>query len=395
MSSNLPDNSPRRESTAAANGWLVIVLTGLAGVLLFKTISDGFRNRPDYTERVVTARGDLAADEQATIEVFEKVAPSVVYIRTKGYQQTFDGSVSEQEVASGTGFVWDENGHIITNLHVVWDSMNRQGAELEVQLADSQVFDAEVVGTVSKHDMAVLKIKAEPSQLIPITIGSSEGLKVGQKVLAIGNPFGFDRTLSTGVIGGLDRSVGTDSGNVLGGMIQTDAAINPGNSGGPLLDSAGRLIGVNTAIVSTSGASAGLGFAVPVNDVYLSVTMVLKESISTETPSMGIAILDAETARENGIPARLLTGGLVILYVYPDTPAAAAGLRGCTRRGNSIMLGDRITAIEGKNISTVEELKALMSEFRAGDSIKLDLARGTQKFDVSLTLEARARRVQL
>lgn len=395
MSHNLPDNSPRRESTAAANGWLVIVLTGLTGVLLFKTLSDGFRNRPDYTERVVTARGDLAADEQATIEVFEKVAPSVVYIRTKGYQQTFDGSMSEQEVASGTGFIWDENGHVITNLHVVRDSLMRQGAQLEVQLADSQVFDAEVVGAVSKHDVAVLKIKAQPSQLIPITIGSSEGLKVGQKVLAIGNPFGFDRTLSTGVIGGLDRSVGTDAGNVLGGMIQTDAAINPGNSGGPLLDSAGRLIGVTTAIVSTSGASAGLGFAVPVDDVFLSVSLVLKESSDTASPSMGIAILDAETARENGIPEQLLTGGLVILYVYPETPAAAAGLQGCMRRGNSIMLGDQITAIEGTSVSSSEDLKTLMSEFQTGDAIRLDVARGTQNFVVSLTLESRTRMVLL
>lgn len=395
MSSNLPDNSPRRESTAAANGWLVIVLTGLAGFLLYRTISDGFRNRPDYTERVVTARGDLAADEQATIEVFEKVAPSVVYIRTKGYQQSFDGSMSEQEVASGTGFIWDENGHIITNLHVVRDSLMRQGAQLEVQLADSQVFDAEVVGAVSKHDVAVLKIKAQPSQLIPITIGSSEALKVGQKVLAIGNPFGFDRTLSTGVIGGLDRSVGTDAGNVLGGMIQTDAAINPGNSGGPLLDSAGRLIGVTTAIVSTSGASAGLGFAVPVDDVFSSVSLVLKESSGTASPSMGIAILDTETARENGIPEQLLTGGLVILYVYPETPAAAAGLQGCMRRGNSIMLGDQITAIEGTSVSSFEELKTLMSEFQSGDAIRLDVARGTQNFVVSLTLETRTRMVLL
>ena len=395
MSSNLPDIPPRRESAAAANGWLVIVLTGLTAVLLFKTLSDGFRNRPDYTERVVTARGDLAADEQATIEVFEKAAPSVVYIRTKGYQQTYDGSVSEQEVASGTGFIWDENGHIITNLHVVRESLTRKGAQLEVQLADSRVFDAEVVGAVSKHDVAVLKINAEPSQLIPITIGSSEGLKVGQKVLAIGNPFGFDRTLSTGVIGGLDRSVGTDTGNVLGGMIQTDAAINPGNSGGPLLDSAGRLIGVTTAIVSTSGASAGLGFAVPVDDVYLSVSAVLKESSGAASPSMGIAILDVETARENGIPEQLLTAGLVILYVYPETPAAAAGLQGCMRRGNSIMLGDQIAAIEGKSVSTYEELKALMSDFKAGDTIRLDVVRGTQEFAVSLTLEARARKILL
>ena len=391
MSTNFPDSPNPRETAAAANGWLVIVLTLLVAVLLLKSIFDSFRNIPDYTEasRVVTPRGVLGEDEQATIEVFQKVAPSVVYIRTKGYQQTFDGSIASQEFASGTGFVWDENGHIITNLHVVKDSLLRRGAALEVQLADTRVYDAEFVGAVSKNDIAVLRIEAEPSQLVPITVGSSEDLKVGQKVLAIGNPFGFDRTLSTGVIGGLTRSVGTDDGNILAGMIQTDAAINPGNSGGPLLDSAGRLIGVNSAIVSTSGASAGLGFAVAVNDVYQSVGLVLKESSSEPSPSMGVAILDTETARENGIPENLLAGGLVVLSVYPDTPAFVSGLQGCRRQGNSVILGDQITAIEGQPTSTFEQLKTLLSEHKAGDTIVLDVVRDTKKFRVPLTLEAK------
>ena len=261
--------SPSERHVPAANGWLVIVLIGLVAVLLFKTGASTWRNRHDYTQRTVTPRGDLAADESARVELFEKVSPSVVYVRMKSkrMQQANDDSVAEQVIGSGTGFVWDENGHIVTNLHVVRDALLRQGAEMEVQLGDSehstssQVFTAEFVGAVSKHDIAVLKIAAEPSLLIPITIGSSDDLKVGQTVLAIGNPFGFERTLSTGVIGGLNRSVGSEDGNILAGMIQTDAAINPGNSGGPLLDSAGRLIGITTAIVSTSGASAGLGRA--------------------------------------------------------------------------------------------------------------------------------------
>ncbi len=390
MSSNLSDHSPRQETTAAANGWLVIVLTLLVGVLLVKSVLDSFRMRPDYSARTVTPRGDLAQDEKSTIEVFEKAAPSVVYVRTKGYQQSFDGSVAAREFESGTGFVWDETGHIITNLHVVRNSLRRAGAQLEVQLADSRVFDAEFVGAVSKHDIAVLRIDADPSQLVPMTIGSSEDLKVGQKVLAIGNPFGFDRTLSTGVIGGLNRSVTTDEGNVLAGMIQTDAAINPGNSGGPLLDSAGRLIGINTAIVSTSGASAGLGFAVPVNDVNQSVGMVLKESTSEPTPSMGVAILDIETARENGVPESLLAGGLVVLSVYPDSPAEASGLQGCRRRGySSVVLGDQITAIDGTRISTYSELKSVLSKFKPGDTITLTVVREARTFEVPLTLAAK------
>ncbi|HQX49966.1 MAG TPA: trypsin-like peptidase domain-containing protein [Planctomycetaceae bacterium] len=397
--SDQDSRSARGHRPAAANGWLVMVLIGLVAVLLFRSVTDTWSNRHDYTQRTVTPRGEFASDEASRIELFEKVAPSVVYIRTKGknFQPTQTGSIPDQEFASGTGFVWDENGHIVTNLHVVRDALLRQGAQLEVQLANSsasassspQVFPAEFVGAVFKHDIAVLKIEAEPSLLVPITIGSSDDLKVGQSVLAIGNPFGFDHTLSTGVIGGLNRTVGSEDGNILAGMIQTDAAINPGNSGGPLLDSAGRLIGVTTAIVSTSGASAGLGFAVPVNDVHRSVELVMHEAINNQTPSMGVAILDSETAKDNGIPPQLLTGGLVILYVYPNTPADAVGLQGCSKQGARFFLGDQITAIEGHSITTFDELTELMSAFKAGQSIKLDIARGGLKTSVQLVLEAR------
>ena len=387
MSSPSDNSNNRRESAAAANGWLVIVLMALVAVLLFKTVMDTIRNRPSYAQRVVTPRGELGADEQSTIDVFDSASPSVVYIRTKGYQQEFDGTIREQEVASGTGFMWDELGHIVTNLHVVRDLF--RGAQLEVQLPNNQAYDAEFVGAMSKHDVAVLKIKAEPSVLTPIMLGVSDDLKVGQKVLAIGNPFGFDRTLSTGVIGGLDRNVGTDGDSVLAGMIQTDAAINPGNSGGPLLDSAGRLIGVCTAIVSTSGASAGLGFAVAVDDVRNAVEMILQEAMNDQMPSIGISILDAETAMENGIPVRMLTGGLVILEVFPATPAEAAGLLGCRRRENRVVLGDQITAIDGRAVTTFEELRKILSSHKIGDQVVLDIVRGTRAMKVPLVLGTR------
>lgn len=398
MRDNDQDSQLRSEKhTPAANGWLVTVLIGLVAVLLFKTITDTWRNRHDYTQRTVTPRGELAADEATRVELFEKVSPSVVYVRlkSKGPQGPNNGGISEQEIGSGTGFVWDENGHIVTNLHVVRDALLRQGAELEVQLGEStgfttpQVFAAEFVGAVFKHDIAVLKIAAEPSLLVPITLGSSEDLKVGQTVLAIGNPFGYARTLSTGVIGGLNRRVGSDDGTILAGMIQTDAAINPGNSGGPLLDSAGRLIGVTTAIVSTSGASAGLGFAVPVNEVHQSVELVMHESINNQTPSMGIAILDSETARDNGIPEQLLAGGLVVLYVYPNTPAEAVGLQGCTKQGRRFFLGDQITAINGQKVRTFDDLTRLMQAFKAGQAIQLNVVRGDQQSTVELILEPR------
>ena len=172
-------------------------------------------------------------------------------------------------------------------------------------------------------------------------------------------------------------------------MIQTDAAINPGNSGGPLLDSSGRLIGVTTAIVSTSGASAGLGFAVPVNDVHQSVELVMHEAINNQTPSMGIAILDSETARDNGIPEQLLAGGLVVLYVYPNTPAEAAGLQGCSKQGNKFFLGDQITAINGVKLRTFGQLTSLMQTLKPGEAIQLTIIRGTQQITVDLQLEPR------
>ncbi len=392
-------DSKKREANhrPAANGWLVIVLLCLVAVLLFKTFTDSWRNQHDYTQRTVTPRGELASDEVIRNQLFEQVAPSVVYIRikSKNAQLVNQGVIADQEIGSGTGIVWDENGHIVTNLHVVRDALLRQGAELEVQLGKSsssaapQVFSAEFVGAVSKHDIAVLKIAAEPSLLVPITLGASDDLKVGQSVLAIGHPFGYERTLSTGIIGGLNRSVGSDDGNILAGMIQTDAAINPGNSGGPLLDSAGRLIGVTTAIVSTSGASAGLGFAVPVNDVHQSVELVMHEAINNQTPSMGIAILDGETARDNGIPQELLAGGLVVLYVYPNTPAEAAGLQGCSKQDSQFFLGDQITAINGEKLRTFNDLTRLMETFKPGQSIQLDVIRGGQQTKVDLVLEAR------
>jgi S1-C subfamily serine protease len=384
-----PTNPDRRETTAAANGWLVIVLTMLVAILLAKSVMDLFRTRPVYEVRTVTPRGELGADEQASIEVFETVSPSVVNVRIKGFQQTFDGRIQTQEFSSGTGFVWDKAGHIITNFHVVKASIGIRSAQLEVQLADSSVFDAVFIGAVSKHDIAILRIEADPAQLAPITIGSSDDLKVGQKVLAIGNPFGFNLTLSEGVIGGLNRTVGASEGSVLADLIQTDAAINPGNSGGPLLDSAGRLIGVNTAIVSTSGASAGLGFAVQVNDVRQSVDLIMQEARAEPTPTMGVAILDIETARENRIPEDLLAGGLVVLKVYPDTPADRAGLQGCRRQGYNLILGDQITEIDGQSVSTYETLKTILADKKPGDTIMLNVVRGTDQMQLALTLTGR------
>lgn len=332
MSQAYRDPDEHRRAGAAANGWLVVVLVILMAVLLFRTVNETLSSRRDYTPRVVAARGDLAGDEQARIAVFENSASSVVFVKTKGWQPNrFNtASLEEQELSSGTGFVWDEQGHIITNFHVVKESVLRADTQLEVQFIDGSVHDAEFIGAVYQHDIAVLKVTVPPALLIPIALGTSDDLRVGQTVLAIGNPFGFDRTLSEGVIGGLNRTVPTsDKDNeFLDGLIQTDAAINPGNSGGPLLDSAGRLIGVNTAIVSTSGASAGLGFAVPVRDVMKSVADVLRQAKGSQSGALGIVILAEKSAKGLGVPDEIFARGPILHHVYPYSAAAEAGLQG-------------------------------------------------------------------
>jgi S1-C subfamily serine protease len=387
--SQIPPDMRTRPSAAAANGWLVVILVLLAAGLLYRTLADGVRNRPNYQPRVVTPRGELGGDEKNNVAVFEAASPAVVFVRTKGSRWTRYGQVEEQEVSAGTGIVWDESGHIVTNLHVVKQTLMEDGGALEVQLRDNAVYDAVFVGAMARYDIAVLRIDAQPAVLEPVTVGTSDDLKVGQKVLAIGNPFGFDRTLSTGVIGGLDRSVGDGSGEVLAGMIQTDAAINPGNSGGPLLDSSGRLIGVNTAIISTSGASAGLGFAVPVNDVLSAVNEILQASADDQTPSIGVSILDRQTALENGIPDEWFSEGLMILNVYPNTPASRAGLEGCRRQGFRVFPGDVILSVDGKPVRSLEELKRVLAGYKPGDRVVLDLIRGNRRGQAEVILEGR------
>lgn len=390
MAPSADENPGGHVPGAAANGWLVVILVVLVAVLMFRTVTDTISNRPNYTPRTVTARGELGADEKSTIEVFEMASPSVVYIRTKGAQPVFFGGTAEQQLASGSGFIWDEQGHVITNLHVVRDAVERSQIQLEVQFSDSTVRDAVFVGAVYQHDIAVLRIEAKPSQLVPITLGTSDDLKVGQKVLAIGSPFGFDQTLSTGVIGGLNRSVATEESNneFLDGLIQTDAAINPGNSGGPLLDSTGRLIGVNTAIVSTSGASAGLGFAVPVQNVLESVTRVLERASQKQAAELGIGILDRESAQTLGIPDEMYNSGPIIRNVYRNTAAAEAGLQGTQLQRYRIILGDQIVAIDGRPVKTAEDLQKIIAEHAPGDVLQLQIIRGTQSGTVAVTLKA-------
>jgi len=392
--SSVTDEVPRnRPSGTAANGWLVIVLGILVCVLIFRTISDTITNRPNYTPRTVTPRGDLAANEQSTIDVFQLAAPSVVYVRTRNDQQSqFRNGLIPDELSSGTGIVWDESGHIVTNLHVVRSNLLLEQTNLTVQLIDGTELDATVIGGVWEHDIAVLRVEASASQLHPITLGTSNDLQVGQRVMAIGNPFGFDHTLSTGVIGGLNRSVATDiEDEVLSGLIQTDAAINPGNSGGPLLDSAGRLIGVNTAIVSPSRASAGLGFAVPVDAVMESVAIVLEGVSKSTAGHLGVGLLGWQEAQQFRIPREIFERGPIVRNVFPTTAADDAGLRQTRPAGNIygrfIELGDQIIAVDGEPVRTGEELREIIRSRRPGDQVSLTLIRDERQLTVSVVLK--------
>jgi S1-C subfamily serine protease len=274
-------------------------------------------NNPDAQPRVVTPRGDLASDEKSTIDLYDQNRSSVVHITSLVAARRSRFSLDTMNIPAGTGsgFLWDDSGYIVTNFHVI-----QEASGAEVTLAGEKTsYKAELVGGYAEMDLAVLKINARGRKLRPIPVGTSSDLKVGQKVFAIGNPFGLDQTLTTGIISALDRELQGESGSTLKNLIQTDAAINPGNSGGPLLDSAGRLIGVNTAILSQNGGSNGLGFAIAVDDVNQIVPQLIRSG-RVVRPVIGVSLLGENFARENGIQ------GLVVRGVEPDGPAAKAGV---------------------------------------------------------------------
>jgi 2-alkenal reductase len=313
--------------------------------------------------RAVTARGSLAEFEQTTIEVFESVAPSVVYI----FAETASGLGG-----AGSGFVWDAAGHVVTNSHVV------EGARrLAVRFDDGEVARARLVGTAADYDLAVVRIEGTRQALRPIAVGESSTLRVGQAVYAIGNPFGLSRTLTTGIISALDRRLPTASNREVAGAIQTDAAINPGNSGGPLVDSAARLIGVNTAIVSETGTAAGIGFAVPVDVVNRVVPQLIRTG-RMPRPGIGVTVLPEEVA------ARLHVSGLVVAEVLPGSAAAMAGLQGLDQAGGG--LGDVITHVDGRPVHTLAEFAEQLEKVGIGNTATLTVLRDGRTMSVSVAV---------
>jgi S1-C subfamily serine protease len=321
--------------------------------------------------RTVDSRGELWQSEQATIDLFQRVSPSVVQVVARsGATNPFAEEQAGSGVASGTGFIWDDAGHVVTNDHVV-----QNAASLAVRLASCEVVQADVAGLAPNYDLAVINLRNAKSLPQPVAIGTSGDLKVGQAAFAIGNPFGLDQSLSSGIISALKRRLPTSNGREIANVIQTDTAINPGNSGGPLLDSAGRLIGVTTAIISPSGSNAGIGFAIPV-DV---VNRIVPELIANgRVPTPGIGIVAASEA----IATRLNVEGIVVVQATPGLPAERAGLRGVDLRSDTI--GDVIVAVNGKQVRRLSDFTDMIEQAGVGKTVRLTVNRQGQTRDVDV-----------
>ncbi len=368
----------RKKSFGPALVFWAVALGGLAWIF-WPEIAQWWKPRAE--PRPITARGDLAADERSNIEIFDKISPSVVYITTLGRQiNVWTRSVSEVPQGTGSGFVWDEKGHVVTNFHVI-----RDADRAVVGLSNGKTYDAVLVGASAEHDLAVLRIDAPLDDAPPVPVGTSADLKVGQKVFAIGNPFGLDHTLTTGVISALDRTIDGEDGRSIGNLIQTDAAINPGNSGGPLIDSAGRLIGVNTAIYSPTRASVGIGFAVPVDTVNRVVPRLIADGRIVH-PVIGIFARD-DLSRMIGEQAGV--EGIVILDLAQGSPAQQAGLKPALRGiDGRIVTGDVIEAVDGRKVSTLEELSEVLEGKAVGDTVELSVWRDGQRGKLRIGLAA-------
>jgi S1-C subfamily serine protease len=355
---------------------LLLVMAFFAGAAWKSNDGSAETTIENGLNRGIAPRQDLTSEEQHTIQLFQKAAPSVCFITTTAVRRDFwTRNIMEIPQGTGSGFVWDQKGHVVTNYHVI----QGEGNKVKVTLSDRTSWDADIIGISPEKDLAVLRIKAPTNKLTPIMVGSSEDLLVGQSVYAIGNPFGLDQTLTTGIVSALGREIESVGGFPIRDVIQSDAAINPGNSGGPLLDSSGRLIGVNTAIYSPSGASAGIGFSIPV----AAVRWVIPELIQygkIKRPSLGIEVLPTAESK------RYDFAGPLVMSVTKGSSAEQAGIRYTQRdRNGDIILGDMITALNGKAIKSYEEMVLELEKYEAGQKVKLTVLRN--KRELNLTIE--------
>lgn len=371
--------APAKPSKNNVNAWLVLALIVCGGALLLRDqFQRGRLFNPNAAPKPVVPRGDLAEDEKSTIALFQQASPCVVHITTADLAMNrFSMDVLEVPKGTGTGFLWDEQGYIVTNFHVVQDA-----DRFHVTTSDYRSYTAVLVGSEPTKDLAVLKLETNGERFPAIQIGESEALQVGQKVYAIGSPYGLDQTLTTGVISGLGREIPTFGDRVIRGVIQTDAAINPGNSGGPLLDSAGLLIGVNTAIYSRSGSYSGIGFAVPVDVVNRIVPELISKG-RVERPGLGIIIFSDAQASEIGIQ------GVLVRSVLPNGAADKAGMLGTkVIPEKGLQLGDIIVGINGEAVTSRTDLLTLIDEQQVGQTIVVQLIRNERPVELEVTLQS-------
>ena len=346
--------------------------------LLILAVGAVAQAEPPRTDAAGALPQGLTAEEKRTIEIFRRARPSVVFITTIALRRDlFTLDVQQIPQGNGSGFVWDREGHILTNFHVIKD-----GDAFSVTLADQSEWEARVVGVAPEKDLAVLRIKVPRERLVPLAVGVSKSLVVGQRVFAVGNPFGLDHSLTTGVVSALGRELRSPSGRRIRDVIQTDAAINPGNSGGPLLDSSGRVIGVSTAIYSPSGASAGIGFAVPVDTIARLVPQLIARGRAIQA-GIGATFVPAR------FNAALRIDGVAVADVTADGPAARAGLVGAQlTRSRRVVLGDRIVEVDGKPVRSEDDIIDAFEAAGVGATVTLTVARETARRHVRIALVA-------
>lgn len=337
---------------------------------------------PEAQPRPVEPRPEYGSEEEARIALFERTKNSVVNVDTLRLQRDLDLRLTGQQFGTGSGFVWDNKGYIVTNFHVIQPALYSQGVDVNVRLADGSRWNARIHGVAPEYDLAVLRISARPDRLEPITVGSSSDLQVGQDAFAIGNPFGQSQTLTVGVISALGRVIQSPADVPIEGVIQTDAALNPGNSGGPLLDLGGRLIGVNSAITSPSQASAGIGYAIPVDLVNQVVPKLIGRSERELRPSLGLTAVPESITRDIGFET-----GVLVKDVRPNGPADKAGIVGVRQSLGRIRLGDLIVAVNDEPVEGIESLNRTIAALEAGDTVKLTVQRDGQTREIEVTLE--------
>jgi S1-C subfamily serine protease len=339
---------------------------------------------PSAELRPVLPRGELPGSEKDRTEILARVKPSVVFITTFDVRQNlFSSDVSAVPAGAGSGFIWDKKGHIVTNYHVIQNADAAQVRITNGQKVTSHY--ARVVGTQPDKDIAVLYVDAKEEELHPIDVGTSHDLLVGQDVMAIGNPYGLGQTVTKGIVSATGREIESVTRTPIKDVIQTDAAINPGNSGGPLIDSAGRLVGVNTAIYSQSGSSAGIGFAIPADVVNKVVTQLIRDGGTPTRPRMGVQIASDDFAKTQGVKQ-----GALVLGVVPDSPAAKAGLQPTQfdRRRSVKQLGDVLVGIDGKRIEAATDVFEVLSDHKPGDAIEVTFLRDGDEHQVSVKLQS-------